>query len=291
MNVYIETLGFAASVVSFVLWWPQAMRVWQCRHSGAHLSGVSISSQALLLVNAALWGAYAIVTGRSGSVHRDWSTDRSPSSRSSSCTGPAARTLDRTRAVRAAGSTHKSLKSFAAARISATESPSITRWTYTMPSAPGLCSDTVPGTSQGSIFAVLTDRAGPVAGRARPFLPVSYPGDKFGDSFAPNWPGESALFRIVGVTETEAQGAPTSTLRQSERRRTPTASRHARHSSSPTAPGSLPRRSAARSSRTSPACRFSGTRFPSSTRSTARERCPRHPAIEQIGASRSSSRR
>ena len=63
MNVYIETLGFAASVVSFVLWWPQAMRVWQGRRSGAHLSGVSISSQALLLVNAALWGAYAIITG------------------------------------------------------------------------------------------------------------------------------------------------------------------------------------------------------------------------------------
>ena len=63
MNVYVETLGFAASVVSFVLWWPQAMRVWQCRRSGEHLSGVSLSSQALLLVNAALWGAYAIVTG------------------------------------------------------------------------------------------------------------------------------------------------------------------------------------------------------------------------------------
>lgn len=63
MNAHIEVLGFAASVVSFVLWWPQAVRVWQCRRSVEHLSGVSISSQVLLLTNATLWGAYAIVTG------------------------------------------------------------------------------------------------------------------------------------------------------------------------------------------------------------------------------------
>lgn len=63
MNGHIEILGFAASVVSFVLWWPQAVRVWQCRSSVEHLSGVSVSSQALLLTNATLWGAYAVVTG------------------------------------------------------------------------------------------------------------------------------------------------------------------------------------------------------------------------------------
>ena len=63
MNASVEVLGFAASVVSFVLWWPQAMRVWQCRRSVEQLSGVSISSQVLLLTNAALWGAYAAVTG------------------------------------------------------------------------------------------------------------------------------------------------------------------------------------------------------------------------------------
>ncbi len=63
MNAHIEILGFAASVVSFVLWWPQAVRVWQCRRSVEHLSGVSISSQVLLLTNASLWGAYAVVTG------------------------------------------------------------------------------------------------------------------------------------------------------------------------------------------------------------------------------------
>jgi uncharacterized protein with PQ loop repeat len=62
VNAYIETLGFAASVVSFVLWWPQAVRVWRCSRRGESLSGVSLSSQALLLVNALLWGAYAIIT-------------------------------------------------------------------------------------------------------------------------------------------------------------------------------------------------------------------------------------
>jgi len=63
VNAYVEILGFAASVVSFVLWWPQAARVWRRRHSAEHLGGVSISSQVLLLTNAALWGAYALVTG------------------------------------------------------------------------------------------------------------------------------------------------------------------------------------------------------------------------------------
>jgi uncharacterized protein with PQ loop repeat len=62
MNGYIETLGFTASVVSFVLWWPQAVRVWRCRRRGESLSGVSLSSQVLLLLNASLWGAYAVLT-------------------------------------------------------------------------------------------------------------------------------------------------------------------------------------------------------------------------------------
>ena len=63
MAAYVEILGFTASVLSLVLWWPQAARVWKCRGRSEQLSGVSVSSQTLLLMNAALWGAYAIVTG------------------------------------------------------------------------------------------------------------------------------------------------------------------------------------------------------------------------------------
>lgn len=63
MNGFVEALGFAGSVASFVLWVPQAAWVWRCRHAGEQLSGVSMSSQALLLINATLWGAYAIATG------------------------------------------------------------------------------------------------------------------------------------------------------------------------------------------------------------------------------------
>lgn len=62
MNALVESLGFAASAVSLILWWPQALRVWRCHRAGESLSGVSISSQALLLANAALWGVYAVVT-------------------------------------------------------------------------------------------------------------------------------------------------------------------------------------------------------------------------------------
>ena len=62
MNGYIEMLGFTASLFSFVLWWPQAARVWRCRRRGESLGGVSLASQVLLLLNATLWGAYAVLT-------------------------------------------------------------------------------------------------------------------------------------------------------------------------------------------------------------------------------------
>lgn len=58
-----EGVGFLASAVSFVLWWPQAARVWRHRHDRGQLGGVSISTQVLLLVNASLWGVYAVFTG------------------------------------------------------------------------------------------------------------------------------------------------------------------------------------------------------------------------------------
>ena len=63
MNAYLEIVGLIASLVSFVLWWPQAALVWRCRRHGEQLRGVSTSSQLLLLVNAGLWGAYAVGTG------------------------------------------------------------------------------------------------------------------------------------------------------------------------------------------------------------------------------------
>ena len=63
MTAYIDVLGFIASVVSFVLWWPQAALVWRCRQHGEQLRGVSTPSQVLLLMNACLWGAYALGTG------------------------------------------------------------------------------------------------------------------------------------------------------------------------------------------------------------------------------------
>jgi uncharacterized protein with PQ loop repeat len=63
MYAYIDVLGFVASVISFVLWWPQAALVWRCRKHREQLGGVSTSSQVLLLMNACLWGAYAVGTG------------------------------------------------------------------------------------------------------------------------------------------------------------------------------------------------------------------------------------
>jgi uncharacterized protein with PQ loop repeat len=63
VNAYIEVVGFTASLMSLVLWWPQAVLVWRCRSHGEQLRGVSTPSQFLLLMNACLWGAYAVGTG------------------------------------------------------------------------------------------------------------------------------------------------------------------------------------------------------------------------------------
>jgi hypothetical protein len=57
-----EVAGLAGSLVSLVLWWPQALVVWRGRHDREGLRGVSVWSQVLLLANAALWGAYAVAT-------------------------------------------------------------------------------------------------------------------------------------------------------------------------------------------------------------------------------------
>lgn len=57
-----EALGFSASVIAFVLFVPQALRVWKVRADPAALSGVSLGTQFFLLSNAVLWAFYAVET-------------------------------------------------------------------------------------------------------------------------------------------------------------------------------------------------------------------------------------
>ncbi len=58
----VDTLGLLATVVSFVVWWPQAHRVWSARHEPGALAGLSMRTQGLLLVASVLWVAYAFAT-------------------------------------------------------------------------------------------------------------------------------------------------------------------------------------------------------------------------------------
>ncbi len=60
MSALTEVVGLAGSAVSLVLWWPQALMVWRCRGDADRLGGVSVTSQVLLLLNAVLWGVYAV---------------------------------------------------------------------------------------------------------------------------------------------------------------------------------------------------------------------------------------
>lgn len=59
----VHLIGFLASVVSFLVFIPQAAKVWTFRKSPHALLGVSVGSQVLILLNASLWGVYGFLTG------------------------------------------------------------------------------------------------------------------------------------------------------------------------------------------------------------------------------------
>lgn len=59
----VEVMGLSASVVSVVLWWPQAVRTWRLRADAEALAGISIGTQLLLACNALLWAGYGLATG------------------------------------------------------------------------------------------------------------------------------------------------------------------------------------------------------------------------------------
>ncbi len=54
-------LGFVGSMISFILWMPQAKKVWNVRKDPHALKGVSIATQVLVIINALVWFAYAFV--------------------------------------------------------------------------------------------------------------------------------------------------------------------------------------------------------------------------------------
>lgn len=62
-GVVADVVGFLAALVSSVMFLPQAARVWRMRNDPRALQGVSPLGQVLLLINASLWGLYALLTG------------------------------------------------------------------------------------------------------------------------------------------------------------------------------------------------------------------------------------
>jgi len=62
-GVVTEAVGFLAALVSSVMFLPQAARVWRMRNDRRSLRGVSPLGQVMLLINATLWGLYALLAG------------------------------------------------------------------------------------------------------------------------------------------------------------------------------------------------------------------------------------
>lgn len=58
-----DLIGLVGSVISTVLWWPQARTTWAARHDASALIGLSLGTLSLLVLNALVWGIYAIWTG------------------------------------------------------------------------------------------------------------------------------------------------------------------------------------------------------------------------------------
>lgn len=64
MDILItEVIGFLASIISFTIFLPQALRTWRVRNDPIALAGISTGTQLLILANATLWGVYALLTG------------------------------------------------------------------------------------------------------------------------------------------------------------------------------------------------------------------------------------
>jgi len=55
------TLGFIGSLISFILWIPQARKVWIVRKDPHALRGISMATQFLVMINATVWFIYAAV--------------------------------------------------------------------------------------------------------------------------------------------------------------------------------------------------------------------------------------
>lgn len=63
MQLLTEATGLLASISGFLVWLPQARRVWKDRDDPARLTGISLQTQALSLVGNALWLVHAIGIG------------------------------------------------------------------------------------------------------------------------------------------------------------------------------------------------------------------------------------
>lgn len=63
----LNLLGLTASIISFVLWFPQAMQTWRVRNDPQAMAGISVGTQWLLVANAIIWASYAVL------AHAWWS--------------------------------------------------------------------------------------------------------------------------------------------------------------------------------------------------------------------------
>lgn len=61
-SIAIDIIGFSAAIVSFVIFLPQALSTWKNRNDYSVLKVISPWTQYMILINATLWGVYAVIT-------------------------------------------------------------------------------------------------------------------------------------------------------------------------------------------------------------------------------------
>lgn len=60
---HAQIIGMGASVLAFVVFVPQAIRVWRVRNDDHALRGVSVITNMFIVNNSLVWGAYAMTIG------------------------------------------------------------------------------------------------------------------------------------------------------------------------------------------------------------------------------------
>ena len=58
---FVHAAGLAASIVSLILWIPQAQKTWRHRNNPEEMAGISVVTQYILILSQVMWLIYGLL--------------------------------------------------------------------------------------------------------------------------------------------------------------------------------------------------------------------------------------